>query len=93
MENLNRINIFRYFKYFAIPVLILLIAGTFYLQSKTNQTTKAIETYFADCTDAVIVGAPANPSTVSVCGKTYTVSLRDRWNPFKQVTVRESVKQ
>ncbi|MFC4101525.1 hypothetical protein [Paenibacillus xanthanilyticus] len=93
MENLNRINIFRYFKYFAIPILVVLVGGTFFLQSKTNQTKKAIDAQFAGCTDVSIVGAPANPSIVSACGSTYTVELSDRWNPFRQVSVKESVEQ
>ncbi|TYP79203.1 hypothetical protein [Paenibacillus methanolicus] len=93
MEKLNRINIFRYFKYFAIPVLIILVGGSFFLQSKTNQTTKAIDEYMAPCSDVSIVGAPANPSTVRACGRTYTVELLGRWHPFRKVSVKGSVEQ
>lgn len=93
MQNINRINVFRYFKFIAIPVLAVLVAGYFYLQTKTNQTTEAIEAHFADCSSASIVGVPANPLIVNACGTTYAVSLHDRWNPFRRVSVKEAVKQ
>ncbi|MBB3111688.1 hypothetical protein FHS18_003756 [Paenibacillus phyllosphaerae] len=93
MTNINDFNALKYFKYLAIPILVVLAGGTFYFQAKTNQTIEAVQEHFAPCTDVEIQGAPANPSIVQACGKSYSVSVDDRWNPLRRVTVSEAVEQ